>query len=73
MRLTATDRNTLRKLTIIVACSTIGGAAFGSAMTGSNVIFDPRPVTIGSYNGFLSHLDSLPVTMSQKPSRIKLP
>ena len=56
MRLTATDRNTLRTLAIVVGCSTIGGAAFGSAMTGSNVIFDPRPAMIGSYNGFLISL-----------------
>ena len=53
MRLTATDRNTLRTLAIIVACSTVGGAAFGIAMTGSNEFLDPRPVTIGAYNGFL--------------------
>ena len=53
MRLTATDRNTLRTLAIIVACSTVGGAAFGSAMNGSNEIFDPWSAMIGSYNGFL--------------------
>jgi len=56
MRLSATDRNTLRILAIIVGCSTIGGAAFGIAMTGSNGFPDPRPATIGAYNGFLISL-----------------
>lgn len=53
MRLTATDRNALRILAIVVACSTLGGAAFGSAMTGWNAMADPRPAAIGAYNGFL--------------------
>ena len=56
MRLTATDRNTLRTLAVIVACSTIGGAAFGIAMTGPSGFFDPGPVAIGAYNGFLISL-----------------
>lgn len=56
MRLTATNRNTLRTLAIIVACSTVGGAVFGIAMTGSDGISDPWPVAIGAYNGFLISL-----------------
>ena len=56
MGLTATDRNTLRTLAIIVACSTIGGAAFGIAMTGPSGFLDPGPVAIGAYNGFLISL-----------------
>ncbi len=56
MRLTATGRNTLRILAIVVGCSTIGGAAFGIAMNGANGILDPRPAAIGAYNGFLISL-----------------
>lgn len=56
MRLSATDRNTLRILAIIVACSTVGGAVFGFAMAGANARLDLRPVLAGSYNGFLISL-----------------
>lgn len=54
--MTATDRNTLRLLAIIVGCSTVGGAAFGIAMNGAKGLLDPGPVAIGAYNGFLISL-----------------
>ena len=53
MRLTASDRNKLRTIAIITACSTIGGTAFGIAMNASNEGFDLRSAMIGPYNGFL--------------------
>ena len=55
MRLTALDRNKLRILAIVVACSTIGSAFFGVAM-GEAGGFLNRSALIGAYNGCLISL-----------------
>lgn len=56
MQLTSTDRNTLVVQAIIIACSTVGGGAFGLAMSGPDSPLYPASVMIGVYNGFLISL-----------------